>query len=234
VLGLVLLAGDDWGDGARSVGIVAGILFALVLLVTGLRAFAGMGASDNPLRLRQFVSAGILAALLLVILGAGIGLVAPLHRAEAGTFEAQHEWQHAITEYTLAGERAPGSNDLARVYNEWGEQLSAGGQYAAIDKFGVVLGSYAGAAAQVARAQAGLIAAYLAWAQQAAQQQAYASAARYLDTLLTLPYCASRLRIQIAHPDCASSCQSRAPRSMPLPITTSLRPNWRAATSVER
>jgi hypothetical protein len=153
-----------------------------------------MGDRANRLRVRQFVSAGILAALLLAAFGAGLGLVAPLHRAEAGVFEAQHAWQHALTEYTLAGERAPDSNDLARVYDEWGEQLSAGQQYAAaIDKFGMVLTTYAGAATQLARAQAGTIVAYLAWGEQAIQQQDYAGAAQHLDTL---PYCATSCQTQ--------------------------------------
>src|SRR5262249_39406272 len=99
-------------------------------------------------------------------------------------------WQQAISEFQQAGEKPPSSSDLARVYDEWGEHLSADGQYAAaLANFDVVLRTYGEATHEVTRAQQGTVVAYLAWGKQAVEAHQYDEAIHRLDAVLGLTYC---------------------------------------------
>jgi tetratricopeptide (TPR) repeat protein len=197
VIGVIVVAfaaleisGSDWAEGAKRVGIAAGIMALLLVLATAARSFAGMADKANELRRRQFINAAIGVVVLATTSGVGIGLPGPIHRVQAHVLEAQQIFPQAIAEYQFAGETPPNSDDLARVYNEWGDRLSATGQYgAAIDKFANVLNTFTGAANQIPHAQAATIADYLAWGKQASQQQKYDEATQHYDALLALSFC---------------------------------------------
>jgi hypothetical protein len=131
--------------------------------------------------------------------GAGLGLSSPVHRLQAHVLEAQQIWQQAVTQYQRAGETAPNSDDLARVYNEWGERLLASKNYSdALDKFNTVLDVYTDANGQASRAQHGVINTYLGWGMQAAQAQDYSSATERFDAALALSYCDSACQTQFS------------------------------------
>ena len=193
VAGLLIvlqLTGADWAVGAYHVAIAAGIIALLIALAAGIRSFAGMAARSNPKRVAQFASAGVAILLLLALCLVGFTQQATIHGLQAHNFEGQQQWQSALNEYQLAGETAPTSDNLARVYNEWGEQLTAQKHFEqAFTKFDVVLNSYGSLKDGVKRAHEGKIAAYLGWAKQAADQRDYATATTRYDQLLQLDYC---------------------------------------------
>src|SRR6266566_153796 len=187
---LLQLTGADWAVGAYHVAIAAGITALLIALAAGIRGFAGMADRNNSKRVVQFVSSGGAILLLLAFCLAGFTQQATLHGLQAHNLEGQQQWQTAINEYQLAGETAPTSDNLARVYNEWGEQLTAQQRYEqAFTKFDVVLNSYSSLKDEVKRAHEGKIKAYLGWAKQAADQRDYATATTRYDQLLQLDYC---------------------------------------------
>ena len=187
---LLQLTGADWAVGAYHVAIAAGITALLIALAAGIRGFAGMAARNNSKRVVQFVSAGGAILLLLAFCLAGFTQQATLHGLQAHNLEGQQQWQIAINEYQLAGETAPTSDNLARVYNEWGEHLTALQRYEqAFTKFDVVLKSYSSLKDEAKRAHEGKIKAYLGWAKQAADQRDYATATTRYDQLLQLDYC---------------------------------------------
>ncbi len=182
--------GNDWADGVLYVAYGAAILAGLVLLATTARLLAGMAAKTNPLRRRQLASASILLGLLLLLAGEGITLQSPVHHLQALSLEGQQQWDRALAEFRLAGQRPPDSRDLARTYDEWGEQFSGIHQYqAAIEKFDLVLHSYGLATNEVQQAQTDEIDAYLNWGKQAAKIGDYASATAHYDALLMLTFC---------------------------------------------
>jgi tetratricopeptide (TPR) repeat protein len=186
----LVVSETDWANGAKQAGIAASFLALLVVLATVVRTIAGKATRTTPLQARQFLSTGIIVAVLAVSAGAGLGLSAPIHRLQAHVLEAQQNWQQALTEYALAGEAPPSSDDLARTYNEWGEKQSARAQYgAAIMTFAIVLDQFDGASQQVTRAQSDTVTAYLGWGHQATQQQDYQAATQHYDALLALSYC---------------------------------------------
>ena len=113
------------------------------------------------------------------------------------SWEGQQQWQSSINEYQLAGEGAPTSENITRVYNEWGEQINAQHRYEnALAKFNIVLTNYGSASTGVARAQSDTVKAYLAWGQQASLQQDYTSATSHFDALLQLSYCTATCQSQ--------------------------------------
>ncbi len=192
--------GSDWADSLRDTGLAAGGLAAFVLLATLVRALAGLAARSNPMRRSQLVSASILLGVLLIFAGEGVGLQSPVHYFQAATLENQQQWEQALAEYQLAGQRPPDSDALARVYVEWGEQLSAGRHYMdAISKFEMAMNTYPKASTEVSRAQRDEVNTYFTWADVASQQQNYQEATSHYDTLLDLPYC-------------KQSCQDQASR----------------------
>lgn len=193
VAGLLIvlqLTGTDWAVGASHVALAAGIIALLIALATAVRSFAGMAASSTPKRIVQFVSAGVGILLLLALCLAGFTQQATIHGWQAHTLEGQQQWQAAINEFQLAGEGTPGSDNIARVYNEWGEQLTTQQQYQqAFTKFDTVLTNYPSATTQVNRAHTSKIKAYLDWAKQASDQRDYTSATARYDQILQLSYC---------------------------------------------
>ena len=58
------LTGSDWAAGAMHVGIVAGILALLFLLITVIRTLQGTATKSNPTRLIRLISAGLVIMLL--------------------------------------------------------------------------------------------------------------------------------------------------------------------------
>jgi tetratricopeptide (TPR) repeat protein len=189
--------GSDWADSLRDTGLAAGALAGLVLLATIVRALAGLAARSNPMRRSQLVSASILLGVLLIFAGEGVGLQSPVHYFQAATLENQQQWEQALAEYHLAGQRPPDSDALARVYVEWGEQLSAEHNYmGAVSKFETVLTTYPKADTEVSRAQTDEVNAYFKWADEAAQRQNYVEATSHYDTLLNLPYCKQSCQAQ--------------------------------------
>ena len=194
VLLLVILqiTGSDWAVGALHLGITAGIIAVLIVLVTGVRSVLGMAARTNPKRLVQFISASVSFLILMLLFLVGLTQQSTIHSLQAHNWEGQQQWQSAINEFQLAGEGAPTSNNIARIYNEWGEQFSTQQRYPdAFAKFDIVLNNYSSATAEVARAQSDKVATYLNWGKQADQQKDYASATMRYDALLQLPYCNS-------------------------------------------
>ena len=164
LVGLAATRGE-WASGALGAGVAA--LAAGGFYLIGLMAGAGTTGraySRTPLR-RRAVFPRLAVAVVLVGLGsAGLGLVNPLHLAQARALEASHDWAGAVQEYQLAGQRAPASHDLARVYDEWGEDLAGHGRYAgALANYLTVLTTYPAAAGEDRRAVADLIQAYTVW-----------------------------------------------------------------------
>ncbi len=148
-VGILVSARQDWAVAGVVAGLVAAILALIYLGVLVWRISLGRRALNTILL-------GLGAVVILGGLGAsGLLLPQPLHRAQAGTFEASANWTGALDEYLLAGEHKPGSHTLARVHVEWGEALEHKGQYAAaITQYGIAITVYADATDEVHRAQA--------------------------------------------------------------------------------
>lgn len=187
--------GNDWADGVLYAALAAAALAGLLLLVMAARMLAGMASSTNPLRPRQLASASVLLGVLLVFAGEGITLQAPVHHLHAFVLEHQQQWENALAQFRLAGQRPPDSRDLARTYAEWGEQLSASSQYdLAIANFDVVIHTYTLAAPEVQRAQTDEIATYFTWANQAVQDHDFMGATTRYDALLMQSFCSGDCR----------------------------------------
>lgn len=197
IFAVLFLTGSDWAAGAMRIGIVSGILVILILLATIVRTLVGMAARSNPRRRVQFISAGLLIMLLLLISGVTLTQQASIHQAQGHFLEGQQQWQSAITEFQLDGEHAPNSGNIARTYDEWGESLSNTGHYdTSMDKFNTVLDTYSLAAGEVTRAQSDEVAAYLNWGKQASRQHDYNDAITHFGDLLNLPYCNANCRAE--------------------------------------
>lgn len=202
MLAFALFTGWDWADGAAQMATIAGILCVLALIILGVRLALGLASSVNPSRRSQLYASGGLIVILLGLLGTGIASQAPLHRAQARTFESQKQWQQALTEYSFAGERAPSSDDLARVHDEWGETLAAAGkQQEAIEKFSIVLDTYPKATRQAPRAQRGMTSAYLTLGDAAFTAKNYAAAAKEYDLVLASSFCDTTCHTSVAGKD---------------------------------
>jgi outer membrane protein assembly factor BamD (BamD/ComL family) len=198
LLVILFLTGSDWAAGALRVGIVAGILAVVIALFTVVRILLGMAAKSNPKRVVQLVSSGLAILLLLLLSLVGLTQQSTVHSLQAHNWEGQQQWQSSINEYQLAGEGASTSENIARVYNEWGEQFSAQQRYEdAFVKFNLVMTNYGSASAGLAQAQSDTVKAYLGWGQQASQKHNYVAATSHYDALLQLSYC-------------NASCQSQA------------------------
>ncbi len=191
------LTGSDWAAGAMRVGIVAGILALLILLITVVRMILGRATKSNPAYLTQLISAVLVILLLSLLCLVGLTQQSVIHNLQAHSWEGQQQWQSAINQYQLSGEGAPTSENVARVYNLWGERFTSHQQYVeALAKYNIVLTYYGSASTGVARAQSDSITAYFAWGQQASQQHDYTAATNHYDVLLHLPYCAATCRSQ--------------------------------------
>ncbi len=189
------LTGSDWATGAMRVGILAGTLALVILFFTIVRMVPGKATKSNPARLIQLISSVLVILLLSLLCLVGLTQQTALHNVQAHSWEAQQQWQSAINQYQSSGEGAPTSEDIARVYNLWGEQFTAHQQYMeALAKYNMVLTYYGSASTGVARAQSDTIAAYFDWGRQASQQHDYIAATDHYDVLLKLPYCTATCR----------------------------------------
>jgi TolA-binding protein len=197
LLVVLQVTGSDWAAGAERVGIVAGILALVIALATVVRILLGMVAKTNSKRVIQLVSAGLAILLLLLLSLVGLTQQYAIHGLQAHSWEGQQQWQTAINEYQLAGEGAPTSENIARVYNMWGEQLNAKQRYQdAVARFNIVMNNYGSASTGVARARSDTIKSYLAWGQQASQKHDYMAATSHYDDLLQLSYCTANCQSQ--------------------------------------
>jgi hypothetical protein len=189
---------SDWATGAMIAGVIAIVIAVLLLIAAGVRAALGMLAQSNPHRRTQVGSTVLLVLLLFLFSGIGLTQQTGLHAMQARYLEAQQSWQQAINEYQAAGEVAPASLNLARVYNEWGEALSDQQQYAsAVTKFSTILNDYNQVPTQVSLARTNMLATYQAWGNSSAQKQDYLDATSHYDTLLGLNYCAASCQARI-------------------------------------
>lgn len=168
---LVWLTGSDWADGGKRAGIAAFVAAAIVLGVFLFRYVNGYRATNA-------IALAVASVLVLIVLGsAGIGLQSTLHQLQGRSLESAQNFPAAINQFQLSGESKPTGVDLARTYNDWGEQLKGQKNYqAAIEKFDTVLHDFPGIADEVARAQRDEANAYLAWGDQYFNQSDYQNA----------------------------------------------------------
>lgn len=195
IVGALLLLGlifvnPGWATGAMVASIVAITLAVLLAIATGVRGALGMFKATNPRRRAQVISVALLVLLLLLFSGAGISQQRNLHLVQARYLESQGNWPAAIAEYQAGGERSDASLDVARAYNEWGEDQNRQQQYeGAVTSFGVVITNYQQVPAEFARAKSGIVIAYLGWGDQASQKQDYAGATAHYNALLSWIFC---------------------------------------------
>src|SRR5438067_4369584 len=123
------LTGSDWAVGAMRMGIVAGILALVILLITVVRIILGKATQSNPARLIQLISTVLVILLLSLLCLLGLTQQSAIHNLQAHSWEAQQQWQSAINQYQSSGEGAPTSENIARVYNLWSEQFTSHRQY---------------------------------------------------------------------------------------------------------
>jgi hypothetical protein len=101
------LTGSDWAAGAMRVGIVAGILALLILLITVVRMILGRATKSKPAYLIQLISAVLVILLLSLLCLVGLKQQSVIHNLQARSWEGQQQWQSAINQYQLSGEGAP-------------------------------------------------------------------------------------------------------------------------------
>lgn len=175
---LAELAGQaDWADGARVAGVVALAVAGVVLIALIIRLVAGR---------RALATALLSAALLLVLLAAGLGglaLTAPIHGFQAKSLESGKVYQSAIDEYGAAGEAAPNAPNIARVFDEWGEDLLAINQYQpALTKFTTVTSNYSQTTSAVTRANGDIFRTYTNWVKAGSSDVPYSDAISFFGT----------------------------------------------------
>jgi tetratricopeptide (TPR) repeat protein len=187
-----LVGHADWADGARIAGVVALVVAGIVLIALIVRLVAGR---------RTLVTALLSAALLLVLLASGLGglaFTAPIHGFQAKSLESAKVYQSAIDEYGAAGEAAPNAPNIARVFDEWGEDLLASNQYQpALTKFTTVTSTYSQATAAVTRANADIFQTYTNWVKAGSSDVPYSDAISFFGTYAS-------------GSGCDSTCQSSA------------------------
>jgi hypothetical protein len=155
----VLGARADWSGGAQAAGTVALLLSGAALIGLLVRVAVGRRAGSTI----------ALGALLIIILAAAGGVslaTAPsLHAVQARQLEGSGQWQAAIAEFARSGEAQPDAPDIARVYVEWGEQLTAGHLYQqAIARFTTATTDYAESGDDLqSRAHTDIFTAYKQW-----------------------------------------------------------------------
>ena len=192
----VFLLGSDWADGAAKGSIAAGILAVVLAVAWFVRTRIGGGLQSR--RVRSVLSVCFLLVLLLYTGIAQAGQTT-LHMAEGHFHEGQQQWQQALNEYTLVGEKAPDGLDLARTYTSWGLALSQSQHYQdARIKFDFVFDHFTSdqVKTEVKRAQVGDIAARLGQAHQSIQTKNYSDATDTYDAILNLSYCDSACKSQ--------------------------------------
>jgi tetratricopeptide (TPR) repeat protein len=196
LVGLVFL-NADWATGALISSVIAIILALLLVIAFGVRVALGLLSSTNPHRTAQVVSTVCLVLLLGVSCGYGLSQQRGLHATQARYLESQQSWAMAVAEYQAAGEAAPTSMNLARVYNEWGVALAERHDYTdALARFNMVLSAYPASGSEVSQARSNILSAYFQWASLAEQQKDYGHETLYYDTLLKLSYCQTACQTQ--------------------------------------
>jgi outer membrane protein assembly factor BamD (BamD/ComL family) len=202
---ILQITGSDWAAGAMHAGIVAGILALVILLITVVRMILGRATRSKSAQLLQLISAFLLILLLSLLCLVGLTQQPAIHNVQGHSWEAHQQWQSAINQYQLSGEGAPTSEDIARVYNLWGEQFTSQQHFVeALAKYNLVLTYYGSAITGVALAQSDSITAYLTWGQQASQQHDYTAAINHYNALLNLSYCAAACQSQASALDAAA------------------------------
>jgi outer membrane protein assembly factor BamD (BamD/ComL family) len=189
----VLALQGDWSAGAQLAGIFALVGLSIAVVGAIVRLIAGRNAA-------MFF---VLTVLLLALLGgSSVGALAmsnPLHRIQAQSYESQSQWEAAIREYKLSGEEGADTADIARVYDEWGEQFLGQQSYSdAVDRFLTVLTDYRSDAAAVARAHRDLYKTYVAWLKDSPDDVPYAEAVTALTTYGTDSACDATCKADIA------------------------------------
>jgi tetratricopeptide (TPR) repeat protein len=201
LIGLIFLNGD-WATGALISAVVAIVLAVLLLIAFGVRVALGLLSPANPHRIGQVICTACLVLLLGAFSGYGLSQQRSLHAIQARYLENQQDWSLAVAEFQAAGETAPTSLNLARVYNEWGVALAERHDYAdAVARFNTVISIYAQAGSEVAQARSNILSAYFQWASLAEQQKDYSHETVYYDTLLKLSYCQAACQAQATPAD---------------------------------
>lgn len=174
----------DWADGVVIASKAYFALAVVTLLGAIIRAIGGR-------RSLRSLATSLAVTLLLLAIGAGsFASASPLHASQAAQLEHQHLYEAALHEYALAGERPPQAPNLARVYDEWGEQLLAQDNYtAALDRFSLVVTDYAQSGSATARAQRGLVNTYVAWVLSGATDIPYGDAIAAMASYRTSAAC---------------------------------------------
>jgi len=192
---LIWLTGSDWANGGFRAGIAALVAGVIVLGVFLFRFSQGYRGTRT-------VSLAVASVLILLVLGAaGLALQSQFHQLQGSSLESQgksatdvgtadQKFGAAIGEFQAAGD----NEDIARTYNDWGEQLLSQKKYqvpldptqsatdgrnqntdGAINKFAVVLNQYK-STNQAQRAEEGETNSYLAWGDQYLNQSDYTNA----------------------------------------------------------
>jgi outer membrane protein assembly factor BamD (BamD/ComL family) len=139
------------------------------------------------------------AAMVLVLVVTGIGsltFASPLHGIQASTLERNGQWADAIREYSYAGQGAPNAPDIARVYDEWGEQLL--GQRSlglAVSRFDTVVTQYSQSGSAYDRGRTDLYNAYKEWIGTQGTDVPYPDAITYFETYAGFSTCDSTCQV---------------------------------------
>jgi Outer membrane lipoprotein len=178
------LARADWSDSAITAAIVAFVLASLTIIGTFVRVAVGR-------RVRSMLLLALAMTLGLSALGGvSLAISAPLHGTQAHVFELGNNWEAAIHEYTLAGESAPAAPDIARIHDEWGEQLLAHHSYLqATGHFSTVINTYYHSNSSLGRAYKDQFNTYHAWLQNNAADIPYYDMLGYFDQYRGSSYC---------------------------------------------
>jgi tetratricopeptide (TPR) repeat protein len=180
----------DWGLASLRIGLVAALLsiFAIILCCMLWRA-----------RARQVLArAGVFTLVLIVIGAAGLLSAAPLHRLQGQWFEARGQYALALNAYQLSGDTVASNQTMARIAVEWAEELSAHQQYGdAVMELQPVVASPVIDESLGVRARQDIVAAYLAWGNQAQQQQAFQTALTRYQALGQAAYCDASCEVQV-------------------------------------
>ncbi|HEX9069207.1 MAG TPA: hypothetical protein VF807_10595 [Ktedonobacterales bacterium] len=174
----------DWAQSALAAAVVALGLAAFTMAVTSVRVALGR-------RGRQFVllSGSLILALLLIGVSA-LGAQRTIHVAQARFSEQRGQWPEAISQWELAGERAPNATEVTRDYIVWGDQLAGQGEFAqAAIRYDAAIGMGSANAPLQARVQASLYSLYTNWLSHPTADLPYADAIAALTTHRTAAGC---------------------------------------------
>ncbi len=190
VLILLIVTGSDWASGTIHAAIMAAIVALLLIGALGVRLMMERAAQTSAQKRTQYMSAGLVILVLLLYMSTALSFQPAIHTVQGHSLEQSHQWKQAIAQYQLGGDTAPTSVNIARTYNEWGQNLAQQQHYQqAIDNFEMVVNKYGRAGSQVSIAQKNAINAYIAAGKQDQQKQDYSGAVTQFAALLNLNYC---------------------------------------------